>query len=253
MKIFVLSKDTILIYALVILVLVGMFTVGTMSESVITNATAPSEIPIYRVNTDSKKIAITFDAAWEDTDTDQIIALLKENNAKASFFMVGGFIDRYPQAVKKFHDNGHEVLNHSDSHLHMTELSEEQIINEINKCEEKIKNVTGTSLKLFRAPYGDYNDKVVALGRENGYEVIQWDVDSLDWKDLSTDEIVARVKSGTKKGSIILFHNGAKNTVPALKKLLPELKKDGYEFVKVSELIYKKDYTIDKSGEQKKY
>ncbi|MDP4118045.1 MAG: polysaccharide deacetylase family protein [Bacillota bacterium] len=253
MKIFVLSKDTILIYALVILVLVGMFTVGTMSETVITNATAPSEIPIYRVNTDEKKVALTFDAAWDDKDTDSIISVLEQNGIKASFFMVGGFIDRYPQSVKKFYDNGHEILNHSDSHLHMTDLSKEQVINEINNCEGKIEKVTGKSLKLFRAPYGDYNDKVVALAKEQGYLTIQWDVDSLDWKDLSADEIVARVKSNVKSGSIILCHNGAKNTVAALKILIPELKKEGYQFVKVGDLVYHEDYTIDNSGEQSKY
>ena len=253
LKIFVLSKDTVIIYGLVILVLVGMFTVGTMSESVITNAGVPSSVPIYRVNTDEKKIALTFDAAWDDADTDELMAVLDENGVKASFFVVGGFIDRYPETVKRFHDSGHEVLNHSDTHLHMSQLSKEQMLKEMNDCEEKIKNVTGESKKLFRAPYGDYNEDVVSLAQDAGYLVIQWDVDSLDWKDLSTEEISARVNGNVKNGSIMLFHNGAKNTVAALKSLIPKLKEKGYEFVRVGDLIYHSDFIVDKNGEQSAY
>lgn len=250
MKIFVLSKDTLLIYGLVILVLVGMFTVGTMSETVITNATAPEEVPIYRVGTNEKKIALTFDAAWGDEDTDELISILAENDVKASFFMVGGFIDRYPESVKKFYDAGHEVLNHSDTHLHMSGLSREQIIKELNGCEEKIKSVTGTSPKLFRAPYGDYTSDLVKIAGEQGYFTIQWDVDSLDWKDLSSEEIISRVKNNIKNGSIILFHNGAKNTPEAIKALIPQLKAEGYQFVKVGDLIYRENYKTDHNGEQ---
>ncbi len=253
MKIFVLSKDTLIIYGLVILVLVGMFTVGTMSESVMTNAGVPDNIPIYRVNTEEKKIALTFDAAWDDNDTDELMAVLDKNGAKASFFVVGGFIDRYPETVKRFYDSGHEVLNHSDTHLHMTQLNKEQILKEINVCEEKIKNVTGESKKLFRAPYGDYNEEVTGLAKDAGYKTIQWDVDSLDWKDLSVEEISARVIGNVKNGSIILFHNGAENTVEALENILPKLKEQGYEFVKVGDLIYHEDYTVDKNGEQSSY
>ena len=164
--------------------------------------------------------------------------------------MVGGWIDRYPQSVKKFHDAGHEILNHSDSHGHMNQMSAEDIVNDINSCEEKIKTVTGESKMLFRAPYGEYNDTVVSAAREAGYEVVQWDCDSLDWKDLSADEIEKRIMSKVKNGSVILMHNGAKNTPQALEQILPKLKEKGWSFAKISELIYQDGYKIDNSGKQ---
>ena len=250
LKIFVLSKDTIIIYALVVLVLVGMFTVGTMSETVITNITPAEDVPIYRVLREDKKIALTFDVAWGDEDTDEIISLLNENDVKASFFVVGGFVDRYPESVKKIYDSGNEILNHSDTHLHMSELSKEQMVKELNGCEEKIKKITGTSMKIFRPPYGDYNEKLIKTVKEQGYVPVQWDVDSLDWKDLSVKEICSRVKSSTQEGSIILFHVGAKNTAAALKEIIPQLKEKGFQFVKVSEIIYKDNYAVDHSGQQ---
>lgn len=253
MKIFVLSKDTLLIYGLVVLVLVGMFTVGTMSEAVITNATVPQNLPIYRVKTNEKKIAVTFDAAWGDEDTDELISVLKENNAPSTFFVVGGFIDRCEKSVKKLSDAGHEIANHSDTHLHMSGLESQQILKELEECEQKIEKVTGKTTKLFRPPYGDYDSELVLAARNNGFEVIQWDVDSLDWKDLSPEEIVSRVESRVKDGSVVLFHAGTKHTPEALKILLPRLKERGYSFVRVSELIYKEKFSINAEGEQIKY
>ena len=253
MKIFVLSKDTILIYGLVILVLVGMFTVGTMSETVLTNAGQSDNLPIYSVERTDNKIALTFDAAWGDEDTDAIIKVLDENNVKASFFMVGGFIERYPESVKKYAGHGHEILNHSDTHLHMSKLDEGQIIKELEGCENKISALGITAKKIFRAPYGDYSDTLVNTAKSNGFTTIQWDVDSLDWKDISAEDITKRVVKNTKSGSIILMHCGAKNTPAALPEIIMQLKNKGFEFVPVSELIYKENYVVDSSGRQIKY
>ncbi len=251
LKVFVLSKNSLILYSCVFLALIGIFAVGsTFGSSVFTAASSEENIPIYCVQTDQPKIALTFDAAWGDEDTDQLITILGNNNAKASFFMVGGFINRFPNSVKKFHDAGHEILNHSDTHAHFSGLSQEEMITEITACEEKISNITGSSKKLFRAPYGEYTDDVIKTASANGYKVIQWDVDSLDWKDLSVDEICVRVTDKIKNGSIILFHNGAANTPAALEKLLPILKEKGFEFVPVSELIYHDNYYIDHEGKQ---
>lgn len=252
MRVFVFTKKMMFIYAAAVFAAITVFALGKGAYGAVTASVTSKEIPIYCVDTDKKEIALTFDAAWGDDDTDEIISVLKENDAKASFFMVGGFIKRFPESVKKFADNGHEILNHSDTHAHMASLTAEQIKEELDGCEKKISDTAGTSVKLFRPPYGEYNDNVVKSAKSAGYTAIQWDVDSLDWKDLSADEIHRRVVSKTKNGSIILFHNGAKNTPDALKTILPELKKQGFKFVTVSELIYKKDYTIDNSGKQKK-
>lgn len=250
MKIFVLSKDTLIIYGLVVLILVGMFTVGTMSESVFTGAAVEENKPICRVKTEEKKVALTFDAAWNDNDTEKLLSVLDECNVKCSFFMVGGFVDRYPESIKKISEKGHEVLNHSNSHMKMTELSEEEMLEEINGCEKKVEKITGKSKKLFRAPYGDYNEKVLNLAKENGYTVIQWDVDSLDWKEYSPEEIAERVVKGTKSGSIILMHLGAKNTPEATKLIIERLKEKGYEFTLTGNLIYSDNYEINAAGEQ---
>ena len=251
MKVFVLTKNALILYSGIFLALIGIFIVGSgFGDSVFTAASSETNIPIYCVETSEPKIALTFDAAWGDEDTDRLISILQNNGARASFFMVGGFINRFPASVKKFHDAGHEILNHSDSHAHLSGLTEEEIITEITACEEKITGITGVSKKLFRAPYGEYTDEVVKTAEANGYKVIQWDVDSLDWKDLSVDEICSRVTGKIKNGSIILFHNGAANTPAALEKLLPALKEKGFEFVPVSELIYQENYHIDHEGKQ---
>lgn len=251
MKIFVLSKDTLILYSVVALLLFGVVTVGShYGGDILTSAPSGRQLPIYNVATEEKKVAITFDAAWGNEDTQQLLDILKENDARASFFMVGGWIDRFPDSVKAFADAGHEILNHSDSHAHFNELSPEEIKQDLDACETKISSVLGESKHLFRAPYGEYNDRVISTAKEAGYTTIQWDVDSLDWKDLSAQDIAHRVLSRVKEGSICLFHNGAKNTPEALKIILPELKKKGYTLVPVSELIYQDSYVIDNAGMQ---
>lgn len=164
--------------------------------------------------------------------------------------MVGSWVEKYPESVKKFADNGHEIVNHSDTHPHINQLSEEKIKEEITKCDDKIEAITGKRPNLFRGPYGEYNNTVIKAADAVGHKVIQWDVDSLDWKDLAVDDIVSRVTKRVVPGSIMLFHNGAKNTPEALPKVIEKLQTDGYRFVPVSELIYQDNYTIDHRGKQ---
>ena len=164
--------------------------------------------------------------------------------------MVGSWVEKYPESVKKFADNGHEIVNHSDTHPHINQLSEDKIKEEITKCDDKIEAITGKRPNLFRGPYGEYNNTVIKAADAVGHKVIQWDVDSLDWKDLAVDDIVSRVTKRVVPGSIMLFHNGAKNTPEALPKVIEKLQTDGYRFVPVSELIYQDNYTIDHRGKQ---
>lgn len=208
-------------------------------------------LPIYCVDRGDKKVALTFDAAWGNDDTKDLLKILEKYNAKATFFLVGFWVDKFPDDVKLIHQKGHEIGSHSNKHLHMSRLSEQEIIQDINSCEEKIINIIGKKPIVFRAPFGDYNNLLISTLNRLGYYVIQWDVDSLDWKNLSANEITIRVLSKVKSGSIILFHNNAPNTKYALEDILRNLKNQGYSFVTVSELIYKKDFYIDHNGTQK--
>ena len=173
---------------------------------------------------------------------------------KATFFVVGEWVDKYPESVKALADAGHEVMNHSNTHAHFSQLSTDEIIADVTACSDKIEAVTGVRPTLIRPPYGEYDDNVITAIRSIGMEPIQWDVDSLDWKELSASEITERVTTRVQPGSIVLFHNAALHTPEALPGILEALLQEGYTFVPISELIlpgeYNADYTIDHTGRQ---
>ena len=210
------------------------------------------KLPIYSVETNEKKVAISFDAAWTNQDTQQLIDILKKHNAKATFFIVGDWAEKFPESVKAFHDAGHTIANHSDTHKAFSKCSRNEIKEEIENCNKKLETITGQKVTLVRAPSGDYTTQSLEVAKDMEMYTIQWDCDSLDYTKISVDEIVNRVVKGTKNGSIILFHNGVENTAHALDKVLTELSKQGYSFVSVDDLIYKDNYTIDHTGRQYK-
>lgn len=223
----------------------------TVVGSVTAFADSERKLPIYCVETDKKQIAVSFDAAWGNDDTENLINILKEYDVPATFFVVGAWVDKYPESVKQLSDAGHQVQNHSNTHPYMTGLSTEQMLNEVESCNQKIEAITGNKPLLFRAPYGDYDNSVINALESLGMYTIQWDVDSLDWKDTATPEsICKRVTSNVKNGSIVLFHNDADHTPEALPTILKCLKDEGYEFVFISDLIYKDNYEIDHTGKQ---
>ena len=234
------------------LIITAVASTVTISHISTTASTTERKLPIYSVETQEKKIAITFDAAWSAEDTDELLAILKKHNAKATVYAVGDWVDKSPDAVKRFYESGHEIGNHSDSHPSFSNISREEIRQEIVNCNEKIKAVTGEAPKTVRAPSGDYDNKGIEITESLDMKMIQWDVDSLDWKLLSVDEMYNRVTEKVQNGSIILFHNGVENTPEALDKILTKLEKDGYKFVTVSELIYWDNYEIDHTGRQQK-
>ncbi len=249
MKIWVVRRRTVAIALVVVLGIVSLFLIGR--NEVMSVSKVQRDLPIYCVDKGEEKVlSISFDAAWGNEDTQQLIDILEKYQVKATFFVVGDWVDRFPESVKALSDAGHEVMNHSNSHPHMTQLSKEKIKEEINLCNDKIEKITGVRPTLHRAPYGDYNNDVVQTVRECGCFTIQWDVDSLDWKDLSAAEITKRVTSKAKPGSIVLFHNAAKHTPEALPGILEKLQGEGYCFVPISELIYTENYTIDQAGMQ---
>ncbi|TDT61074.1 polysaccharide deacetylase family sporulation protein PdaB [Fonticella tunisiensis] len=209
------------------------------------------DIPIYSVERNDKKIAISFDAAWGSEYTDEILKILEKNDVKATFFLVGSWVDKYPDQVRRIYDMGHEIGNHSATHPHFTQLDVQKMKEEIFITSDKIKNITGVGTSVFRPPFGDYNSDVVKAVKEAGHYCIQWDVDSLDWKNPGEEFIINRVTNQVGSGSIVLFHNNAEQTPKVLDKIIKDLKKKGYEFVKISELIYKENYYIDHTGRQR--
>ena len=209
------------------------------------------KLPIYNVDTNGEKvIAITFDASWGADNTIKILDVLDEYDVKATFFLVGRWVDEYESEVEEIHKRGHEIGNHSNSHPNMTSLSKDAIIREIIITDSKIRKITGEGTKVFRFPEGAYNDNVVQIIQESGHYCIQWDVDSIDWKEAGAQKEYDRVIKKTVGGSIVLFHNNAKYTPDNLPKILKQLTNDGFSFVTVSELIYKEDYIIDHAGKQ---
>jgi len=250
MKLYVFTLKKLVAGIAAIVCLVALISLNYNSSVAVFRTQSIKELPIYCVDTPKKICALTFDAAWGAEDTDKLIKILEKYDAKATFFVVGDWVKKFPEEVKRLHDAGHDVMNHSDTHKYMTKLDNASLIAEVENCSDKIEKVTGVRPTLFRAPYGDYDSRVVAKLLEKGYFTIQWDVDSLDWKDLSAQDIFTRVTDKTKNGSVILFHNAAKNTPEALPKILEKLKKDGYEFVKINEMIYKDNYYIDNTGKQ---
>ena len=232
---------------LIVFALFSSITIKHISKSV---ASSTKLLPIYSVETDKKQIAVTFDAAWSAEDTDTIIKILKKHNAKATVFVVGEWVNRNPEAVKKFYSSGNEISNHSSTHADFSKLSREEIRTEITECNKAVKSITGKEPKTVRAPSGEYDNKSIEVAESLGMKMIQWDVDSLDWKLLSVEEMYNRVVNKVQNGSILLFHNGVENTPEALDMILSKLEKDGYEFVTVSELIYWDNYTIDHTGRQ---
>ena len=213
-------------------------------------ASAARQLPIYCVQRDQKLVAISFDAAWGNEDTQQLIDILSQYKVPATFFVVGEWVDKYPESVKALHDAGHEVMNHSNTHAHYPQLSADQVVADLNACNDKIEAVTGVRPTLVRLPYGDYDDSSVNAVRSIGMEPIQWDVDSLDWKDLAAGEITQRVTSKVQPGSIVLFHNAALHTPEALPAIIQTLLQEGYTFVPISQIILTGEYTIDHTGRQ---
>ena len=217
-------------------------------NAVTSASAATKKLPVYCVQRDDKCVSLTFDAAWGNEDTQQLIDILGAYGVKATFFVVGAWAEKYPESVRALHEAGHEVMTHSDDHAHFNSLSPEQIRDNLSRGCDKIEAVTGVRPTLFRAPYGEYNDTVISTAEAMGFHTIQWDVDSLDWKDLSAAEITRRVTEGVGSGSIVLFHNAAKHTPEALPGVLEWLLANGYRPVPVSELLLSGDYVMDHTG-----
>ncbi len=248
MRFLVLTKRSLLIILLCAVCGVSSAVVGvsTASQAV---ASADRVIPVYCVDRGEEKVcSISFDAAWGNEQTDTLLDILGENDVKTTFFLVGDWVKKYPDSVKKIAAEGHDVGNHSSTHPHMTQLSAAEMNAELTDCNSEVKKLTGKSPTLFRPPYGDYNNDVVNGVKALGMYCVQWNIDSLDWKDPTPEQIVKNCTEKLVPGSIILLHNGAKNTPAALPDVIKAIKAKGYKIVPISELIPKGKYYTDVQG-----
>ena len=212
-------------------------------------AAEPREIPVYRVESHNNQVAISFDAAWGDEQTRELLDILDSENVKATFFLVGDWVDNFPDDVKEIARRGHDIGNHSDTHPHMPQLGADGCRCEITACNEKIEKLTNRAPTLFRPPFGDYDNTVVKAVKSLGMYCVQWDVDSLDWKDPTPEQMTKTVLDKVKDGSIVLMHNGAKNTPAALPDIIRGIKDKGYEIVLIKDLIPEGEYYTDVQGE----
>lgn len=251
MHIFCIKLKSIKFLMLVLLVaiLLSVNLGGNVAASVYFN-NALRKVPIYYVNTQNQQVAISFDAAWGADKTEKIMSICKEYNVNATFFLVGFWVEDYPEIAKKIAENGFEIGTHSNTHPDMAKISAEKQKLELETSLNIIKKNTGVDAKLFRPPFGAYNDSLISTAESLGLTTIQWDVDSLDWKGLSAMEITNRVLNGVRNGSIILCHNNSDHILDALPIMLDRLQKKGYMVSCVGDLILKGDYVIDNNGMQ---
>ncbi len=208
------------------------------------------KIPIYNVDRQDNKVALTFDAAWGADKTQGIIDILNQHNIKATFFLVGFWVEDYPEQAKAIKDNGMEIGTHSNTHPDMAKLDAAAQALELSDSIKIIENYLEITPKLFRAPFGSYNNTLMDTASKAGLTTIQWNVDSLDWKGISAADILKRVSSKTISGSIILFHNNSDNILDALPAVIDCLKNKGYDFCTVGELIYSGNAYVDMNGVQ---
>lgn len=253
MRYVLLTKRTI--FVVLTLLLSAALVISGVSNRYTAAQTAKTQerkIPVYCVNTNEKKIAVTFDAAWGAEDTDELLSILQEYNAKATVFVVGDWARKYPDAVRAFFDAGHTIGNHSDSHKAYSKLSLAEIQADVQACNAEIEKIIGEKPRLLRAPSGDYSNDTLTAAEGLSMQTVQWSVDSLDWQGLSVEEMVTRATGAVENGSILLFHNDVKNTPEALRQILKSLSQKGYQFVTVEELLYWDNYRIDSTGKQHK-
>lgn len=240
---------TQIMLCLCLLAVCTAYTLGLNTEATAVVA-QKRELPIYCVEREDKVVSISFDASWGADKTIAILDILDKYNVKTTFFLVGGWVDKYPDMLQEIFSRGHEIGNHSDTHAHMNQLSEQGIRNELRIMSDKVENLTGVRPTLFRPPYGEYNDRVITVARAEGYEAVQWSIDSLDWKDRGTEDIIKQCTHRVDNGDIVLFHNDSNDIVNALPTVIQHYQSLGFTIIPVSEILLEGPYTIDVQGKQ---
>lgn len=227
----------------------GIFNLSTLNDKEVFNdknniSQKYADILIKKGSDEKKIIALTFDDGPDGKYTPQILDILKENDVKATFFVVGEMVETHPEVLKREFEEGHEIGNHTFTHMNICTDSVEKLNKELTKTQELIKKVTGEEPNLFRPPYRAINENLFNLIKSKNMKVVLWsDFDARDWSNPGVDRIINTIEKNIKNGSIILLHDynnvrsDKSQTVKALERIVPDLKKQGFEFVTISELI----------------
>lgn len=239
---FVFNKSKIKSYlislsTIVILLMLSVILQNNMSNKVLSTSIETEKMPICKVDTKEKEIALTINCIENVDNIDDIVDTLSKMHAKATFFVPGELIEKNPNAIKKIINNGNEIGNLSDKYVNLKQMKKEEIKKQIQDCNKKIEGLTMQAPKLFRAPYGEYSNDMIEEANNQGMKVVGWNIDSLDYNELSGEEIWERINENLTSGSILLVHNEYIQT--SLEGILHNIEQQGYKILTVSELISK--------------
>lgn len=208
-------------------------------------------LPIYSVSREEQVIALTFNlSATEDQHTSRVLTALNQQEITATFFVTGQWVRENPQLALEMAQAGHELMNLSDDHGLLRRLHGESLRENLLACSLVIYETTHTRPHFFRAPYGEYDSRLVETANSLGMTSVQWSIDSGDWRGLTADAIVHQVLNRSFSGGIVLLHSNLPQTAVAMPLLLQQLQEAGYEILPLSQLIYQGEYVVSLSGVQ---
>ena len=215
------------------------------------NSVNGHEMPVCSVETEEKKAALTFETAWGEDGTAEIMELLKEKKVRATFFVTADWMDGHPDLIGKMKEDGHDVGTMGVSHDNLSEKSAAEIQKELQEAKQAAKKAE-INLELFRPPYGRYSDTLIRTAWEEGFFTVCWSVDSKDWKEYGAKSIVKEVLQSEElqNGAIIRLNSESRDTKEALGLLIDTMESEGWQFVPVSELILREGYHMDVKGRQ---
>lgn len=246
------GRQLLLFIAIYLTVLCALLTLSQLASVTVSTAASTSNLPIYSVETadQTPTIALTINCAWGNADIPDILQTLADADVTATFFLVGDFVEQYPDTVLAIFEAGHSVQNHSDSHSDYATMTIEEIQADVRACNEKIAAITGTTPTLVRCPSGSYDADAILAIEALDMQAIQWSLDSLDWNGTTLDEMQTRILPHLQYGDILLFHNDTAHTADALATLIADIKARGFIFDTVENLLLDGDTTLDLSGRQ---
>lgn len=236
MRLIIINKKT-LIGFLIMLLLIILTLIATIVYNR-TEETFNSDV-YYQGNIDEKIVAFACNVDWGNEYIPDMLKIFKDNNIKITYFVTGKWAEKNEDILRSIHELGHEIGNHGYSHIDYDKLSYERNREEIEKAHNVIKDILGIESRLFAPPSGAYNDNTVKASKDLGYDLIMWSIDTIDWRNDSTkDIIVRRVTQKLHNGAIILMHPTGE-TVKALPDIINYLYKNGYKIGKISDVLIK--------------